>query len=187
MAIRGRNNLSGEIFFFITTTVIQHIQVFTEDEYSEVLIKNIKYYQEKFQFDILAYVIMPSHFHWIVEINPKKGTISDVMRDIKKHSAWDIMDLLKTRNKKDVLKIFEINAKDYKDRNRKFWMKRFDDQVIRDQRMFWTKLKYIHNNPVKAGLVERPDDYKYSSARNYILEDHSIIKINTQIGGIIIE
>ena len=112
MAIRGRNNLTGEIFFFITTTVIQHIQVFTEDEYSEVLIKNIKYYQEKFQFDILAYVIMPSHFHWIVEINPKKGTISDVMRDIKKHSAWDIMDLLKTRNKKDVLKIFEVNAKD---------------------------------------------------------------------------
>jgi hypothetical protein len=50
--------------------------------------------------------------------------------------------------------------------------------------MYWTKLLYIHNNPVKAGLVTKPEDYKYSSARNYINNDHSIIKINTGMGGI---
>ena len=53
--------------------------------------------------------------------------------------------------------------------------------------MFWTKLKYIHNNPVKAGLVKRPEDYIYSSARNYINKDHSIIKVNTEMLGVIIE
>ncbi len=50
--------------------------------------------------------------------------------------------------------------------------------------MFWTKLKYIHNNPVKAGLVEKPIDYKYSSAINYVEKDHSIIFVDTSWGGV---
>jgi len=79
------------------------------------------------------------------------------------------------------------NAIEYKDRKRKFWKKRFDDQVIRDQRMFYTKLKYIHNNPVKAGLVTRPEEYRYSSARNYINGNHSIIWVNTGMLSVIIE
>jgi len=63
-------------------------------------------------------------------------------------------------------------------------MHRFDDQVIRNNKMFWTKLKCIHNNPVKAGIVKRAIDYKYSSARNYILQDHSVIFVDTTCGGV---
>ena len=127
------------------------------------------------------------HFHWIVQVDRTKGTISDIMRDIKKYSAWDIMEIIENMEKEDLIKIFEKNAIEYKDRKRKFWKKRFDDQVIRDQRMFWTKLKYIHNNPVKAGIVTRPEDYIYSSARNYIYGDHTIINVNTEMLGVIIE
>jgi len=59
-------------------------------------------------------------------------------------------------------------------------MQRFDDEVIRNREMFLTKLRYIHNNPVKAGLVENPEDYKYSSARNYMFGDHSVIFVKTE-------
>jgi hypothetical protein len=45
--------------------------------------------------------------------------------------------------------------------------------------MLRTKLEYIHNNPVKVGLVTNPEDYKYSSARNYVLDDHSVIEVDT--------
>jgi len=45
--------------------------------------------------------------------------------------------------------------------------------------MFRTELRYIHNNPVEARLVERGDEYKYSSARNYMLEDHSVLFVDT--------
>ena len=58
-------------------------------------------------------------------------------------------------------------------------MNRFDDEVIQNVGMLRTKLEYIHNNPVQAGLVASPEEYKYSSARNYILGDHSIIEIFT--------
>ncbi len=75
-------------------------------------------------------------------------------------------------------------AKGINDQDRKLWMKRFDDEVIRNEKMFWTKLKYIHYNPVKAGLADKPEDYKYSSARNYLLNDHSVIKVDSDYAGI---
>ena len=183
MGRRRRQNLIDERFFFITTTVIQYTKVFERNIYCELLVKNIKHYQSRYEFSILAYVIMPSHFHWIVEVNPKIGTISSIMRDIKKYSAWDIMEEIE---KKDphLMSIFIKSASNYPRHKRKFWMSRFDDEVVRNEKMFWTKLHYIHKNPVKEGLVTKPEDYKYSSARNYILEDNSVLEVDTSMAGI---
>jgi len=41
----------------------------------------------------------------------------------------------------------------------------------------------LHRNPVEAGLVDRPEKYKYSSAGNYINNDHSIIRVDTSYAG----
>jgi putative transposase len=179
MGRRGRTNLSEEIFYFVTTTITSWANVFIEDRYCDILIRNIKHYQERYRFTVLGYVIMPSHFHWIVEVNPKCGTISDIMRDIKKYSAWDLMEALAQDGKRDLSHLFARAAQAFPRHHRKFWMSRFDDEVVRNQQMFWARLKYIHNNPVEAGIVERPEDYKYSSARNYILGDHSVLEVDT--------
>jgi len=127
---------------------------------------------------------MPSHFHWIIEVNPSFGTISDIMRDIKKFTAWQIFDSIKNKNNTELEMIFKEEASGLIDQQRKLWMKRFDDEVIRNEKIYWIKLLYIHNNPVEAGLVNKQEDYKYSSARNYINNDHSVIKVNTEMGGI---
>jgi hypothetical protein len=50
--------------------------------------------------------------------------------------------------------------------------------------MFRAQLNYIHSNPIKAGLVSRAEEYRYSSARNYIKGEHSILEINTEYAGI---
>ena len=60
-------------------------------------------------------------------------------------------------------------------------MDRFDNVLVYSPKAFRTKLEYIHNNPVKAGLVGKPEDWKYSSARNYLLDDHSIIYVDTDL------
>jgi putative transposase len=183
MPTRGRTNLTDCDFFFVTTTVINFLNIFKDSDACDILIRVIKYYQRIYKFEILAYVIMPSHFHWIVDINHKTGTISDIMRDIKKYSAWDIMDLI-VKKQPNYKTDFADASKRYPDQKRKFWMKRFDDEVIRNEKMFWAKLNYIHNNPVKAGLVDRKEDYLYSSARNYIFNDHSVIEVITSLAGI---
>lgn len=58
-------------------------------------------------------------------------------------------------------------------------MDRFDDFVIESEDTLQVKIEYIHNNPVKAGLVDRPEQWEFSSARNYILDGHSVIEVMT--------
>jgi putative transposase len=169
--------------FFVTTTVIRFMNAFADDNACDLLIKNIKHYQKKYKFTILAYVIMPSHFHWIVLVDKKHGTISDIMRDIKKYSAWDIMEYL-TKRESGFEAEFKEAAEDYEGQKRKFWMPRFDDKVIRNEKMFWAKLHYIHNNPVEAGIVRRPEEYKYSSARDYLFGAQSQLEVDIEYAGI---
>ena len=183
MGRRGRTDFKDENYFFVTTTIVNHARAFICEPCCTALINNIKYYQAKYKFSILAYIIMPPHFHWILEINPEKGTISDIMRDIKKHSAWDIMEILEKLNDNELIKLISQSAESYKDQKRKLWEKRFDDEVIRNQKMFFNKLYYIHNNPIKAGLVNLPEEYKYSSAKNYVNDDYSILFVDTEKGG----
>ncbi len=175
MPLRGRNKLTDEHIFFVTTTVKNFIPVFKDEKYCSILINNIKYYQIKHEFKVLGYVIMPTHFHWIVLLGKPGTTISAVMRDIKKYSAWDLLEVLEKEESK-YFKIFISN--NIKEQKRQFWIHRFDDVVIRDDKTFWRKLKYIHNNPVKEGLVEKAEDYKFSSAANYILGDNSVIEVD---------
>jgi REP element-mobilizing transposase RayT len=182
MGLRGRSNLTDEFLFFVTTTIVNFTKVFVDEIYCDLLIKNIKHYQVRYKFNIIAYVIMPSHFHWIIEVDIKFGTISDIMRDIKKYSAWDIMEKIEEENP-DLMSVFQEEAHKFPGHKRKFWMKRFDDEVIRNEKMSWAKLNYIHMNPVEAGLVTKPEEYKYSRARNYINNDHSVIKVDTSYAG----
>jgi len=57
-------------------------------------------------------------------------------------------------------------------RKQKFtiWEDRFDDLYLNQEKTLLVKFNYIHNNPLRAGLVKRPEDYPYSSARNYFLK-----------------
>ena len=182
MPTRGRNNLTEERIFFVTTTVVRFLNVFKDNNACDILINNIKYYQKLYNYTIQAYVIMPSHFHWIVLTDPVYGTISDIMRDIKRNSSKEITEYLKDNSKYRY--IFEQEAVLYKNQVMKFWMRRFDDEVIRNEKMFWEKLIYIHNNPVKKELVLKPEDYRYSSARNYVNGDDSILTVDTEYAGI---
>jgi REP element-mobilizing transposase RayT len=182
MPLRGRNNLTEERIFFVTTTVVRFLNIFKLPAACQILIDNIKYYQKKYNYSVLAYVIMPSHFHWIVVTDPECGTISDIMRDLKRRTAQEIMTLLKNNNK--LQKIFNVEAESYKDQRRAFWMHQFDDEVIRNNKMFWCKLKYIHQNPVESGLAQKPELYQYSSARNYMFNDQSILKVDIKMGGV---
>jgi putative transposase len=182
MGLRGRSQFTEENTFFITTTVVEFAPVFADDGYCKLLCDNIKHYQGcQHAFTILGYVIMPSHFHWIIQLDPKTDSISNIMRDIKKYTAWDVIAYAEFQGRKDLLRLFRRNAPRSSEQKRKLWMKRFDDEVIRNYEMFLTKLTYIHNNPVDAELVIKAEDYKYSSARNYAFGDHSILEVNTSL------
>ena len=66
----------------------------------------------------------------------------------------------------------------------KVWQDEYHPIALKSERWFVQKLQYMHNNPVRKGFVELPEHWKYSSARNWLLDDHSIIEIS-KLDGVI--
>lgn len=92
---------------------------------------------------LYAFVVMPEHVHLVLE--PAEGhSISDVMKSWKSFSARQIHDLNGSRGA--------------------FWQDGFHERVIRDDRDLEAAVRYLHQNPVEAGLVKRPEEYLLSSA-----------------------
>ena len=107
-------------------------------------------------------MILSNHIHliWQVQENNKK---ENVQRDFLKFTAHQIKnDLIKNHPK--VLPYFEVNAKD---RNHQFWERNSLAIELYTEAIFMQKFDYIHCNPVKAGLCNLPEEYKYSSAKFY--------------------
>jgi REP element-mobilizing transposase RayT len=153
--------------YFITFTLVEWIPLFAIPEFASVIVDSLKYCITKKGLLIFGYCIMPSHVHLIVQsnINPLGSTI----RDLKKYAATQIDLILKSDERYNGhLKVFQNKATEIK-RNKfiKVWLDGYHPEIIFSNHFFFQKLNYIHNNPVMAGLVTKPEDYYYSSARNY--------------------
>ena len=112
---------------------------------------------------------------------PVGESIIDFMRDFKRFTASKIKDELKKDNYTVILGRLRKYSMGYNDQTCKIWMDRYDDVIVTTDRVFKIKFDYIHYNPVKAGLVEKPEDWKFSSYRNYIYDDNSIIEVKTDL------
>ena len=153
-----RRIFSGNACYYVTTDVLNRKTYFSDKRHCEILIQNINFYRKKFDFKFIGYVIMPTHFHGLF-LTSNTGTISEIMRDLKGYTAKKINELHK-----------RINVS--------FWQDGFYDHVIRNQKDLEEKLNYIHYNPVRAKIVENPEDYLYSSYRNYFLNDDSAVVVD---------
>jgi putative transposase len=165
--------------FLITTTVMNFDNVFRiRREYSLILIDSLNYLLNEHKSKLFAYVVMPSHVHMILYL-PEGQRLVDYMRDFKKYTSVEIRKLAERENRTALLKILERNAIESKNQRYKLWMDGYDELIITNAKTLRMKTKYIHFNPVKAGLVERTEDWEFSSARNYLLDDHSLIRVAT--------
>ena len=180
MGLRNRKTNNNGSIYFITTTAVNWEPVFTlGDGYNDIIINSLKHLLNEHKSELISYVIMPTHLH-LIPFMKKSESISDFMRDLKKFTSTKIRQLMEKEGRIDIVERLEANAKGYKNQQFKLWMDRFDDVVIYSEKVLRTKVNYIHNNPVKTGLVTEPENWKYSSARNYLLDDHSIIDVNTR-------
>ena len=108
---------------------------------------------------------------------PENESLIDFMRDFKKYTSTQIRKQLEADKDLVQLERLRANAKKYHKQVFKLWEDRYDDFVLYEDHAIQQKFDYIHMNPVRAGLVENPEDWLYSSARNYILNDNSIIEV----------
>ena len=100
------------------------------------------------------------------------------MRDFGTYASRRLTQFLESEKKFAILKLFEEAATADKRGNKyKVWQEGFHPITVESDHFFLEKLNYIHENPVRKGFVDQPIQWRYSSARNYELDDDSIIVV----------
>lgn len=179
MPLRKRKFVKGNAYF-ITTSVNNFTKIFKETRYINILLENINFYRFKYGFLLLAYVIMPDHLHMLIHPNPDRPEdISSIMEDFKKFTSRQLRRQMEEDKRTKWLESFRLKTPKKRNWRYQVWQERFDDLGIYSLTAARAKINYIHSNPVRKGMVDKPEEYPYSSARNYILNNHTVIRVDT--------
>ena len=156
--------------YFLTLTVVGWIDVFTKKNLKLTIIDSLRYCQKEKGLAIFGYCLMSSHIHLIARAEGNL-TLSEILRDFKKFTSKAIIKqiLSEPESRRDwMIQYFKKAGENLKAiKDFKFWQDGNHAVEISSNTFFDEKLDYIHNNPVEELVVERPEDYFFSSARNY--------------------
>ena len=169
-------HIEGHVYY-VTTVTYGRLPIFTRPAYIVALIDSLNFYRYKLEFKLLGYVIMPDHAHLMIWPQGK-ATISEIMRDYKKFTSGRIMRQADVEGNREWLAAFCQAGQITGRSDHKVWQDDFWDENVYTERFLRQKLNYMHRNPVRAGLVDQPEQYPYSSYRNYALGDESLIEID---------
>ena len=155
---------------FITMTVVDWIDVFSRKIYRDIVVDSLNYCIKNKGMILYGYVIMSNHIHMIIQSEDEK--LSELIRDFKKFTAKTVLDQIQAENesrKEWMLERFKKATETHqRNKNYQFWQLNNHPEEVYSERFLWSKLDYIHLNPVRAGIVEKASHYTYSSAQNYI-------------------
>jgi putative transposase len=164
-----KNRIHSGYLYFLTLTVVDWVDVFTRPAYKHVLLESLRFCQKEKGLEIYAWCLMTNHIHLIASAK-QESNLSDVLRDFKKFTNKAIIKAIaqEPESRHWHLDRFAFAATlDPKIRNIKFWQDGNEVKEIHTNDFLEQKLSYIHQNPVRAEIVTEPEDYLYSSARDY--------------------
>lgn len=130
-----RHPVQSVALMLVTTVTLDRRPIFANPAYALEAIETLYRIQSRYHFEIFGFVIMPEHCHFLVQV-PEGGSISKIMRLFKCGLTFQIG-------------------------KGPLWQQRFHMRLVRECA---SALRYIHGNPIKAGLVKNAEDYRWSSA-----------------------
>lgn len=140
---QGRYSTPG-VTYFITCNVAERRPWLTPGA-QETIINALRWSRDNQRLWLFGYVVLNDHFHTLFMLR-ETMSLDRVMNSLKRHTARQTnLDLARTGQ---------------------FWQRGYYDHAIRDEKDFWQHVKYMHDNPVRRGLVERPEDYVWSTAHS---------------------
>ncbi|HRO41416.1 MAG TPA: transposase [Flavipsychrobacter sp.] len=156
---------------FITCTVVSWIDALSREHYKEIVVESLNYCISKKGLQLHAWVIMSNHLHMILSAS-EGSRISNIVRDFKKFTSRKITDAI-TTNIQESRRAWMLGMFGYAGMNNKsndqyqFWQQDYHPIALDRKDMFEQRMGYLHDNPVRAGLVWEAAHYKYSSAGDY--------------------
>ena len=161
--------------YFLTCTIVDWLPVFQSRPYFDVITQSLTVCRANKGMRLYAYVIMENHLHLIAGA----PDLSGAMRAFKGFTAREIIALAQASGQTGLLNELMVRKKRSKALSQhQVWQEGAHPQIIRDDDMLNQKIEYIHNNPVRRGYVDAPEHWRYSSARNYYMGDHSVMEID---------
>lgn len=154
--------------FFITMTIVGWIDLFTRRDYCDLIVDNLNYCIANKGLQVYAFCIMPSHIHLITSTDDGIN-LSDILRDFKGYTSKQLLKNIETHpqesRKEWLLHMFRYFAKDNPHNQQyQIWQHHNHPIDLHSADLFMQRLNYIHENPVKAGIVNEAPNYMYSSA-----------------------
>ena len=156
---------------FITCSCYRRKSLFREPRKRVRFLEILEQIRKRYRFVVVGYVVMPEHIHLLIS-EPKVGTPSTVMQVVKQRSARAMLPKGKDVDAQQANLFGETPAR------APFWQARFYDFNVRTDKKKVGKLRYMHQNPVKRGLVPAADQWQWSSYRFYEFGEPGLVRVN---------
>jgi putative transposase len=147
---------TGQVHF-LTFSCYRRRQNLNNPNACDTFVNALERVRQDYGLRVYGYVLMPEHIHLLLN-EPERDTLARAMQSLKQ----------------GVARRLALRAED------SFWQARYYDFNVWSERKFVEKLRYIHRNPVKRGLVLRPEDWSWSSFRHYATGEVSVVEIESQ-------
>ena len=138
---------------FVTFSCYRRQPYLQSEESKRIFEHSLEETRRSYRFDVIGYVVMPEHVHLLVT-EPERTILATALKALKQSVARRL-----------------IAGREH------FWQPRYYDFNVWSSAKRTEKLKYIHRNPVARGLVERPEDWPWSSYRHYVSGEEGVIEI----------
>jgi putative transposase len=135
--LRGRASIGGQIYL-VTTVTRNRARLFTNLYVGRIVVRTLHCQEIAADATTLAYVVMPDHLHWLVQLRPGRN-LSELVQLAKGRSAFEINRARATRNS--------------------VWQQSFHDRAVRKEENLGDVARYLVCNPLRAGLVRRLNEY----------------------------
>ncbi len=160
-----RKTYSDEINF-VTLSVIKWIDIYTRRKYCDFIMESLRYCYKNKGLVIYSSVLMTNHLHIIIS---SENSLPNILRDFKSFTSKKLFSLISNNPKESrrrwILQEFrKVGGRNRMNKSFQIWQNGcyptalYSDQVLRQ------KIEYIHQNPVRAGIVDEAEYFRYSSA-----------------------
>ncbi|MGA2252246.1 REP-associated tyrosine transposase [Terracidiphilus sp.] len=140
-------------FHFLTFSCFHRLPYLGTAEAREIFEASLESIRGRYRFVVVGYVVMPEHVHLLVS-EPQKGLLARSVQALKLSVSVQRVE-------------------------RPFWQARYYDFNVHSEEKRAEKLRYIHRNPVERGLVAKPEDWLWSSARHYVTGENGTVEIES--------
>jgi putative transposase len=157
---------------FITFSCYRRLPFLATARRRDVLLRILDQVRKRYEFVVVGYVAMPEHVHLLLS-EPERGNPGTVVQVLKQRFARAVLREIRRRKV-----AAQSSLWDPREPEAHVWQARFYDFVVYTRKKRMEKLHYMHQNPVKRGLVLEPEQWRWSSFRAYVGDERGPVLVS---------